>query len=94
MVFIWFWLGSVYAVLLAGMAVDSIRHKTPWRELTPAAVVCAVALGGIGALMHLVVAWVEQSGWSGVLAVIGFLGMVFALSYALVGGVLRALYRD
>jgi len=94
MVFIWFWLGSVYAVLLAGMAVDSIWHQTPWRELTPAAVVCEVALGGIGALMHLVVAWVEQSGWSGVLAVIGFLGMVLALSYALVGGVLRALYRD
>jgi len=94
MEFIWFWLGGVYAFLMSAMVADALRHKTPWRELAPAAAFGAAMIAALGGLVQLTVSWVEQSGWSGVLAVIGLLCMLFSLSCALIGGVLRALYRD
>lgn len=94
MKFIWFWLGGIYAIFLIVMTADVVTHKTSWRREAPVATIIAAALAVFGGLLSLFHWWVEQSGWGGVLIVIGLLYLAFALGCAFVGGVLRLFYRD
>jgi len=47
-----------------------------------------------GALGHFILSWVEQSGWAGLLAIIGFLCILFLLASASTFAIWRLLYRD
>ncbi|MDD9883422.1 MAG: hypothetical protein OXU62_02620 [Gammaproteobacteria bacterium] len=94
MEFIWFWVGGVVVVLWLLLAADAIARKTPWREVALTAAIIAAPFAGFGALGHLAVYWLTQNGLGWLLALIGFFCMVFALCCALVGGVLRLLYRS
>jgi len=91
---IWFWIGGLTAVLWLSLAADAIVGKTPWRECVAAGGFCVAVFAGFGALVHLAMYWLAQYDLGWLLAVIGFLCVTFILCSAVIGAVLRLLYRD
>lgn len=95
MVFIWFWVGGIYALLMIATAVDIVTHKKPWSEFAANAAFGAGAFAVLGGLLHLAVSWLMQNPW-GWLLLLGFIlvGLCVSAVVGVTGLFARALYRD
>jgi len=92
--FILFWLGGVYTALLITGAAQLATRKITRKQFAVGAAIGAAGSVALGLLLHIILSLVEQNGFGWLLAVIGFLFALFVLCSALVGGILRLLYRD
>jgi len=84
----------IFCTLGGGIQAAEAARENPQREFAFGAITGAVVGGGIGAVALFVWSWLTQNDLSWLLAVVGFLCIAIFLVSALLGGILRLLYRD